>query len=167
MSLIHRLQVDTSELDKGLKAETNVAQKISQMILDVQALSDSLENFPVLIKGDKDELKVINRDIKELDAKIQKTSTKYDQYFDAFKTTSVQRINNFNNCLQVMNKEISKFCQVALNGTVTAEIKPIDEIEPYLNKVQYFWRSSNGEESLNETSNNILAALAFFLGILK
>ncbi|KAG5684352.1 hypothetical protein PVAND_013587 [Polypedilum vanderplanki] len=166
LDILNKLEVDTSDLDESLKTETNIPKKIRQMELDLKSFSKALEKFPVLIEGDKEGLKEINHSIRELKTKINKTSKEYEEFTDIFKNARISRMKSFNKCLEVLNEEIAKFCRISLND-VTAELKPIDEVEPYLNKLQFFWRAEGNEEVLDESKKNNLAALAFLLGILK
>lgn len=164
---LSQLKVDTDDIDEELLDAENVDLKALELEYELKALRDALDKFPVLIEGDTDRIKTINKKMKDLEAKINKTSKNHEEFSETFKNTQLARIERFNKCLQVINEEVAKFCQIAFKGEVSGEIKPVDEVEPYLNKLQYFWRTASGEECLSESSQNYYAALALFLGILK
>jgi archaellum component FlaC len=131
-------------------------------------IEESLSKFSVDIHGDERTLRRVIKKLNGLANESSKIKNNMDTLTNELDEVKSERVRRFNECLQIVNKEIENFCQHAMSGRVKAELKVLDNREPYLNGVQYSWATEATPHNLvTDLNRNYHAAFALLMGILK
>jgi hypothetical protein len=130
------------------------------------ALKRALNEFPLDLGGNDNELASINEKMNNLSIEIKNTNNECQKVLGTLRIVTEDRTKRFTDCLNIINDEIKKFCKITTNDRHYGELTPVNESEPFLN-LQYCWQSSSGTEFVDGSKRNWEAALAFWLGIVR
>lgn len=162
-----RIQPNFDVLSKKLKEKDDLQSEINTLSFVLKSLEKNLISHPFDFASENNELAEINEKIKSLSMEIKASNNECQKVLSALKTVTESRKNRFNECLNIINKEIQKYCQIISNGQINSELISPNEQEPFSNGLQYYWQTGNrAEMNVDPKLRNWEAALAFLIGIL-
>lgn len=165
---IYRLDINFDGLDGELKSESDVPKKKNDMIKKLRQLNQFLDEFALDVTGDEQYLSSITEKLKLLAAETKKLNQNLSNVTEEFQNLCEERERRFNECLDVINGEIEKFCAVGLRGKTKGLLKAMEQNELCQHGVQYTWvNEDNIEEVVSDLNRNYEAAFALLLGLIK
>lgn len=113
-------------------------------------------------------LKRVTEELKEATKVHESFQQKMAELRDEMFDVKVERKRIFEECLKALNDGISEFCELSFGRQIDASLKAINEAEPYLGEIIYFWSSSdNIGHCISEFKPDPVAALALLFAVLK
>lgn len=130
-------------------------------------LKVSLDEFALDVTGDEEHLHNLTQRLNRLIAETRKLTQDIQDVTEEFQNVGNERTRRFNECLEVINREIGKFGTIAMRGKTHGELKADNINEPYASEIYYTWHMDKHEMHVNDLNLNYEAAFAFLMGLIK
>lgn len=157
-------------LNASVKDNVNVTEKTNEFSQKLEELHKNITRISPKSASEVNQQRVqrIASDLSIINKKLANRKKNFDKINENFQKVVAERKRMFEETIKEINAGIAEFCKLAFDGEVVGALEIVNETEPYLGDIIYYWRSeANMDNRISEIKPHYISSLALLFGILK
>lgn len=157
-------------LKQSLKKNINVAEKAREFLQKLEELQEMVHHAGVKFSPEvyKQRVQRVTEGLNSINKAIKTQTKKFDEINAKLHQVAAERKRKFEETLSEFNRGIGEFCSLAFDDKIHGMLEIVNEAEPYLGDIIYYWRTQeNPEQRVAEVKPDPMPSLALLFAILK
>lgn len=162
--------MDFQILKDSLKENVDVAEKTLEFSQKLENLDKNINKTTKKIGSDINQQRVkrITEGLRSIEKKLNDQKKKFDEINETLHGVKAERKRIFEDTFKHLNESIDEFSKLAYDKNVLGMMEIVNEAEPYLGDIIYYWRTiENPENRVTEIKPDYISSLALLFAILK